>query len=220
MNYLKAFQELNGLDPDGFCGPKTAQALMEWLDIKNITHFIHFISQVDYESGGFRRAEEDLGYSKSRLLTVFPGRIKEGEASIYAYRPIATASRVYGNRLGNGGENTLEGWIYRGRGAIQITGKFNYQSYFKSEDLPLDSNPDILLNWDHFWRSAKWFFDTNDIWLYCDKWTEATCTTVSKIINIGNPNSLRVPAGLLARQNLGRNYSARLLQMTMRSANA
>ena len=86
-----------------------------------------FIAQCGHESMGFTRLEEDMNYSVSRLMAVWPARFKSVQlAAMYAHNPEALANFVYANRNGNGDEDSGDGWRYRGRGLIQITGRDNY----------------------------------------------------------------------------------------------
>lgn len=89
----------------------------------------HFMAQLAHESGGFKRLVENLNYSVEALQRTWPGRFDAATATTYARQPERIANRVYGGRLGNGPEATGDGWRYRGRGYIQLTGKANYAKY-------------------------------------------------------------------------------------------
>ena len=105
----------------------------------------HFLAQMSHESAGFTILQENLNYSAQGLLKIFPRYFKDGLEVKYARKPEMIANRVYGNRMGNGAEDTGEGFKYRGRGIIQLTGKDNYRVYSQSifGDNRLLENPDL-----------------------------------------------------------------------------
>lgn len=104
--------------------------MMDRYDITSSIRKAHFLAQVLEESMCFRYTEENLYYSPSRLMQIFGHHFGSlSEAKSYAENPIKTANRVYANRLGNGDETTGDGWRYRGRGLIQLTGKNNYKAF-------------------------------------------------------------------------------------------
>jgi len=149
----------------------------------------HFLSQCAHESGNFKAVQENLNYSSKGLLTTFkkyfPGNLSES----YAKQPEKIASRVYGNRLGNGDESTKEGWKYRGRGYIQLTGKSNYKKFtdFIGEDCV--KNPDLVSE-KYPLISAAFFFNVNNLWSICDKGDSIeVITELTKRIN-GGTNGL------------------------------
>jgi putative chitinase len=125
-----------------------------------------FIAQTAHESASYNVLQENLNYSKEGLRKVFPKYFPDdATASRYARQPKWIASRVYGNRMGNGGEQTQEGWKFRGRGLIQVTGKNNYRlcSDFLFGDDRLLEDPDILLEPEYAMASAGWFWETNKL---------------------------------------------------------
>ena len=107
----------------------------------------HFLSQVNHESGDMKYIEENLNYSAKRLLQVFPKYFKTiNGANEYAYKPEKIANKIYTNRMGNGDGGSGDGWRYRGRGPIQLTGKNNYilfANWVKNKDII--NNPDLIL---------------------------------------------------------------------------
>jgi len=107
----------------------------------------HFLSQVNHESGNMKYIEENLNYSAKRLLQVFPKYFKTlEEAKKYEYKPEKIANKIYANRMCNGDEASGDGWRYRGRGHIQLTGKNNYilfANWVKNKDII--NNPDLIL---------------------------------------------------------------------------
>jgi putative chitinase len=154
-------------------------------NITNNLRLAHFLSQCGHESGGFKAVSENLNYSADGLKKIFgkyfPGNLNES----YAKQPEKIASRVYGNRMGNGDEASKEGYKFRGRGYIQLTGKANYTKFtqFIGEDCV--SNPDLVAT-KYPLSSAAFFFDSNKLWAICDRGADdATVTSVTKRVNGG-----------------------------------
>jgi putative chitinase len=108
----------------------------------------HFLAQLSHESNGFTVNKENLNYSAEGLRKIFPKYFKDGLEYKYARKPESIANRVYANRMNNGPEDSGDGWKYRGRGYVQITGKFNYEKYSKIifGDSRLLENPDLALD--------------------------------------------------------------------------
>lgn len=106
--------------------------------------FYHFMAQIATETGGLLRLDENMNYSAERLLVIFPKRVNPEQARRLANRPVAIANHVYGNRLGNRGRQTNDGWNYRGSGFIQLTGRTNFLSRGKEVQLDLAANPDLV----------------------------------------------------------------------------
>lgn len=131
----------------------------------------HFFAQIAHESGEFKRVEENLNYSAERLLAVFPKYFNKDNVNLYAGNPKKIASRVYANRMGNGSESSMEGWKYRGRGYIQITGKSNYKAYESSKYCvgKLTDHPEWLCNIPGRMKSAMWFWWKNGCNALADK---------------------------------------------------
>ena len=127
-----------------------------------------FIAQVAHESGGFRTLEENLNYSADRLLVVFPKYFNAGQAAVYARKPQKIASRVYASRMGSGDEESGDGWTYRGRGLIQLTGRWNYKRCGEALALDLLSEPELLTDPVYAALSAAWFWDDIDGNRYAD----------------------------------------------------
>lgn len=123
---------------------------------------VHFFAQLAHESGEFRYLEENLNYSSARLLQVFPKYFDKDNVTLYAHHPEKIASRVYSNRMGNGSESSMDGWKYRGRGYLQLTGKSNYESYAASGYCVGDllSHPEWLCNSPGRMKSAMWYFSS------------------------------------------------------------
>ena len=121
---------------------------------------IMFLAQTGHESAGFTRLEENLNYSAKALHSVFRKYFPtETIAEAYARQPKMIANKVYANRLGNGSTCTNEGYIYRGRGIIQITGKDNYRKLNYETGINCVENPDLLLDMHFAVISAFWYWD-------------------------------------------------------------
>ena len=145
-----------------------------------------FLSQICVESGCLSVVEENLNYSSEGLMKIWPSRFNKDNVQQYARNPKSIANTVYNGRMGNA-FNSNDGWLYRGRGLIQITGKFNYTKLSMDEDIDCLVNPDILLQPEYAVQSAIWFFKTNNIpsKIVLTKDTDAMVKTVTKIVNGG-----------------------------------
>ena len=141
-----------------------------------------FIAQTAHESGSYCIAAENLNYSDKGLLATFPKYFNATNVEEYARNPQKIASHVYASRLGNGPEASGEGWNYRGRGFIQITGKDNYTKCGKSIGVDLIANPAYLETIDGAMKSAKWFWEVNNLNELADK---PDFVTLTKRINGG-----------------------------------
>ena len=143
----------------------------------------HFLAQCGHESGGFKVVNENLNYSKDGLKKIFPKYFPGNLSESYERQPEKIASRVYGGRMGNGVEETKEGYKFRGRGYIQLTGKNNYVAFGKSINEDLVSNPDLVAT-KYPLLSAAWFFSKNCL-SRCTDASEAAVTSVTKCVNGG-----------------------------------
>jgi putative chitinase len=131
-----------------------------------------FVGQCAHESGGFRDLEEDLSYSAARLCQVWPNRFPTPEAAeACALQPEALANRVYANRMGNGDEVSGDGWRFRGRGLIQITGRTAYEQFAKAICVPLDPAVTHAATPLGAADSAAWFWTANDLNALADTWS-------------------------------------------------
>lgn len=145
----------------------------------------HFLAQCALESMNFTATVENLNYSAQRLLQVFPKYFKNVDVNAYARNPQKIGSRVYANRMGNGDEASGDGFKYRGRGYIQLTGKNNYQSFTDHIGEDCIANPDLVAT-KYPLASAGFFFNSNNIWAICDQGSsDATVTSVTKRVNGG-----------------------------------
>ena len=141
-------------------------------DIVTKKRIAGFISQCAHESIEFNVLQENLNYSAQGLRKIFPKYFPDDHTAWrYARQPKWIASRVYGGRMGNGGEKTMDGWTYRGRGVIQLTGKNNYLAFSLAifGDDRLLSDPDMILNPTYALLSALWYWERNKLNRFCDK---------------------------------------------------
>lgn len=153
----------------------------------------HWLAQVCHESAGLTQFEEDLRYSAKRLAEVWPMRYAADPKAIdrrpnalataIGGNPQAVANDVYANRLGNGAPETGDGWHYRGRGPIQLTGRANYRDAGTDLEQPLEANPDLVLQADVGARVAGWFWHTRRCNAFAD---DGDIGAVTKAINGGS----------------------------------
>ena len=175
--------KLKGHIPDAVIAqiPETAAKF----NITNNLRLAHFLAQCGHESGGFKAVSENLNYSADGLKKIFPKYFPGNLAESYARNPEKIASKVYGGRMGNGDETTKEGFKFRGRGYIQLTGKANYTNFAKFIGEDTVANPDLVAT-KYPLASAAFFFDSNKLWAICDKGADdATVTAVTKRVNGG-----------------------------------
>jgi putative chitinase len=174
---------LKGIVPDAVLAqiPDTAAKF----NITTNLRLAHFLAQCAHESGGFKAVTENLNYSADGLLKIFPKYFTNKLNESYARNPEKIASRVYASRMGNGDELSKDGFKFRGRGYIQLTGKDNYTKFtqFIGEDCV--ANPDLVAT-KYPLASAAFFFNSNGLWALCDKGADtATVTAVTKRVNGG-----------------------------------
>jgi putative chitinase len=146
----------------------------------------HFLAQCGHESGGFRATQENLNYSAKGLMGIFKKYFPtQSLAEQYQRNPQKIASKVYGGRMGNGPESTGEGFKFRGRGYIQLTGKDNYAAFGKSINEDMTANPDKVAS-DYALLSAAWFFNKNGLHKMADEGaTDMVVTKITKRVNGG-----------------------------------
>lgn len=118
-----------------------------------------FLAQTAHESAKFKKFQEDLDYTAERLMQVFPTAFNAKTAKKYAHRPVQIANRAYANINGNGDEASGDGWKYRGRGFIHLTGRENYERVGRAIGQPLLQNPDLASNPEIAAQVALWFWD-------------------------------------------------------------
>ena len=129
-------------------------------NINNTQRQASFIGQCQHESGNFKTLEENLHYKAESLMKVWPSRFTDKiVADAYANNPEKIANKVYGGRMGNGNEESGDGWKYHGRGLIQLTGKENYDRCGKAIGVDLVNQPQLLVEPNYACLSAGWFWN-------------------------------------------------------------
>ena len=152
-------------------------------DINTPQRVAAFIAQSAHESGGFTALHENLNYRAVTLRKVFPKYFPTDDlAAQYAQQPERIANRVYGGRMGNGPEESGDGFRYCGRGLIQLTGKSNYQAFADSLQMPVEEVPAFLQTFEGAIQSACWFWESNNLNQYADS---GDIVTMTKRINGG-----------------------------------
>ena len=157
----------------------------EKFNINTSLRLAHFLAQCAHESAVFKTLEENLNYSADRLKQVFPKYFPDNLADSYARRPEKIASRIYGSRMGNGDEASKEGYKYRGRGYIQLTGKDNYNAFDKAVGDDILNNPDLVAT-KYPLLSAAWFWNTRSLNQLADEGSsDDVVTKITKKVNGG-----------------------------------
>ena len=136
--------------------------VMKKFEIDTPLRLSHFLGQCAHESNGFKVKNENLNYSADGLKKIFPKYFPDDLADEYARQPEKIANRVYSNRMGNGDEESGDGWAYRGAGYVQLTGRNNYVDFGESIDIDIENNPDLVRE-EYPLLSAAWFFYKNGI---------------------------------------------------------
>ena len=183
---LSSLQKKIGVAADGSWGPGTLRAAATYYKLSP-ARAAHFFGQTAHETGGFKAFSENLNYGAKGLRGIFGKYFKtDAEALKYERKPEAIANRVYASRMGNGTESSGDGWKYRGRGALQLTGKSNYEAFAKYCNRPdVMTNPDLVAT-ELAFESAMFFFERNKLWAICDQGvTDATILSISKKVNGG-----------------------------------
>jgi len=160
--------------------------VMESFGVNTPLRLAHFLAQCGHESGGFRLTQENLNYSAKGLMGIFKKYFPtQALADAYARKPEKIANRVYGARMGNGPEASGEGFKFRGRGYIQLTGKSNYAAFDAAVPDDILANPD-LVSTKHALASAAWFWKKNGLNLIADTGSSTEVVTkITKRVNGG-----------------------------------
>jgi putative chitinase len=164
------------------------EALCEVLpdyDINTPQRIAAFLAQCAHESGGFKAIKENLNYRPPTLVTLFKKYFDLPTATQYCSLPNkqeAIANRIYANRMGNGPEESGDGYRYCGRGLIQLTGKDNYTRYAQSTDQTVEEASEHLTTFEGCVQSAAWFWEANNLNQYADS---GDILTMTKRINGG-----------------------------------
>jgi putative chitinase len=159
---------------------------MAKFEINTPLRLAHFLAQAGHESGNFRLVKENLNYSAKGLNGIFKKYFPTLEAAAaYERKPEKIANKVYANRMGNGDEASGDGAKYCGRGYIQLTGKTNYQAFFTSMKLDVNSDPALVAT-QYALASAAWFWSKNGLNKLADGGaTDAVVTSITKRVNGG-----------------------------------
>ena len=198
MSLIKLQQKM-GVTPDGSFGPKTLKAAMAYYDLTP-ERAAHFFGQTSHETGGFEIFSENLNHSGKGLLKTFPKYFTAQTVDAYARQPVKIASRVYANRMGNGDEASKQGYFFRGRGALQTTGKENYQKFADYiGNQAIMTSPELVAT-DYAFEAAMFFFKNKGLWGIADNGVNAkTILKISRIVNGGTK-------GLAERESLTNRY--------------
>ena len=179
-------QQKIGVTADGAFGPGTYKKAAAFYKLSP-NRAAHFFAQTAHESGGFKAFSENLNYGAKGLRGIFRKYFPtDAMARAYERQPKKIANRVYANRMGNGPEESGDGFKYCGRGALQLTGKFNFKAFSDYIGRPdVMTNPDLVAT-ELAFESALWFFDRNKLWSICDQGTgEGAILALTKRINGG-----------------------------------
>jgi putative chitinase len=168
--------------------------VVEKFEINTPLRLAHFLAQCGHESGGFKAVSENLNYGAAGLQSIFKKYFTPESAKEYERKPEKIANIVYANRMGNGNQASGEGYKFRGRGFIQLTGKDNYTSFDKVVEDDIIANPDLVAT-KYPLLSAAWFFHKNGLHKIADEGaTDAVVTKVTKRVNggtIGLPDRIK-----------------------------
>ena len=170
-------------------------SVMSTFKIDTALRLSHFLAQCGHESAGFKAIQENLNYGAKGLLGIFKKYFPtEAKALQYERKPEKIANLVYGSRMGNGDEASGDGYKFRGRGYIQLTGKSNYAAFGKAINEDITANPD-LVSTKYPLLSAAWFWSSNSLNALADKGADdASVTAITKRVNggtIGLPDRIK-----------------------------
>ncbi|MGN8259526.1 glycoside hydrolase family 19 protein [Pseudomonas sp. SMSB3] len=173
--------------------PALNRAMVRWR-IDSLVRQAAFLAQVAHESGQLRNLVENLNYSAEALVRTWPSRFTAQTAAAYARQPEKIANKAYGGRMGNGPEASGDGWRFRGRGLLQVTGRSNYREAGAGLGLPLEEEPDLLEQAEHAAQSAAWWWAKNGLNQLADA---GRIRDIGSIINTGQPG--KTPHGAAER---------------------
>jgi putative chitinase len=177
-------EKLKGHIPDSVISqiPETAAKFQ----INTPIRLAHFLAQCGHESGGFRVTQENLNYSAKGLMGIFKKYFPTQQlAESYQRQPQKIANKVYASRMSNGSEASGDGFRFRGRGYIQLTGRANYTAFGKAINEDIVNNPDVVSG-KYALLSAAWFWSTNGLNRLADGGsTDAVVTSITKRVNGG-----------------------------------
>ena len=168
-----------------YLGLHNFEYVLDAYEINTPLRVAHFLAQCAHESANFTRVEENLNYDMTGLLRVFKRYFTPENVEPYVRQPISIASRVYANRMGNGTEASLEGWFYRGRGYLQLTGKDNYTAFDKCVADNLVISPELVAS-KYPLESAAWFWKAHKLNEKADNGSDQQVVAdITKVINGG-----------------------------------
>ena len=151
-------------------------------EINTVPRVAAFLAQCAHESANFTALKENLNYTAASLSRVWPSRFPPAIAEQYAHNQEMIANRAYCDRMGNGSEESGDGWRYAGKGLIQLTGKDNYTRFAESIETPVEQLPEYLGTFEGAVQSACWFWETNNLNQFADS---GDILTLTKRINGG-----------------------------------
>jgi putative chitinase len=199
MGAIAELQKKIGVNADGDFGSLSAKAFMKHFQL-SAEQAAHFLGQCHHETGGFSVFSENLNYSATGLERIFRSDLDSNKDRVLstaeklkaiqlARKPEAIANFVYANQNGNGNEANGDGWKFRGRGALQTTGKANYKALSDHLGKPeIMINPDLVAT-EYAFESAMFYFEKNRLWVKCLVMSDEVINKVSKVIN-GGTNGL------------------------------
>ncbi|WP_164276441.1 glycoside hydrolase family 19 protein [Stenotrophomonas sp. B1-1] len=171
-------------------------AAMKRFGITTPVRVAYFLGQLGHESLSLSRVEESLSYSRARLLDVFGAYVDADEAAAFVHQPVKLGNRVYANRDGNGTETSGDGYLFRGRGPMQHTGRGNYRHVGQLIGQPLEEQPTLLLEPEIGAMAAAAYWRDAGLNTLADK---RDVLAVSRTVNLGNARSRATPNGLADR---------------------
>ena len=177
------FEEIIGKNPNASDWFEALCQLLPDYDIDTVPRVAAFLAQTAHESGNYRAIKENLNYKAESLCKVWPRYFPDmATAKAYEKQPERIANRAYGNRMGNGPEESGDGWKYAGKGLIQLTGKDNYTRYAQSLEISVEEASEHLTTFEGCVQSAAWFWEANNLNQWADK---GDILTLTKRINGG-----------------------------------
>ncbi|TCK39636.1 putative chitinase [Paraburkholderia sp. BL8N3] len=168
------------------------QAACDRFEINAPLRLAAFLAQIGHESAGLSALVENLNYSAPELLSTFPSHFTEADAAKYARQPERIANRAYANRNGNGDESSGDGWKYRGRACLQVTGRRNYQLASIGIDLDLIAHPELLEQPSDAALASAWWWSNHYLNGYADV---GQFLQISRMINLGSATKAATPNG-------------------------
>lgn len=180
---LAKFKECVGNPPNADHWYEALCQILPDYDINTVPRVAAFLAQTAHESGGYRAIRENLNYKAASLTKVWPRYFPSMDVALaYEKKPERIANRAYANRMGNGPEESGDGWRYAGKGLIQLTGKDNYTRYAASTEQTLEEAAEHLTTFEGCVQSAAWFWEANNLNQYADN---GDILTMTKRINGG-----------------------------------